>query len=153
VEIRQQTKPGNKADAYPRCGLTTPARLTGFPASTLLPSQASSLGAAKTERIRASGPIQTRNRETRPRETAPIFGQHAYLGGLGWIALDLSGSVPNDPSHDWAARTDGGLARDTTGQQNGCSQLKLQYLVESRVESKQSRHSLSWFTLAAPRPK
>lgn len=96
----------NKADAYPRCGLTTPARLTGFPASTSLPSQALSLAAAKTERIWASGPIQTRDRETRPRETDPFLGQHASLGGP--IALDLSGSVPNDPSHDLATRTDGG---------------------------------------------
>jgi hypothetical protein len=97
MENRQQTKLGNKADAYPRCGLTTPARLTGFPASTLLLPQALRLAAAKTERVRASGPIQTRDRETRPRETDPIFGQHSYLGGLGSIALDLSGSVPNDP--------------------------------------------------------
>lgn len=98
----------NKADAYPRCGLTTPARLTGFPASTSLPSQALSLAAAKRERIWASGPIQTRDRETRLRETDPFLGQHASLGGLGSIALDLSGSVPNDPSHDLATRTDGG---------------------------------------------
>ena len=105
MEIRQQTKLGNKADAYPRCGLTTLARLTGFPASTLLLSQALSFGAAKR---REFGLRVLSRQETERLALEPIFGQHAYLGGLGSIALDLSGSVPNDPSHDLATRTDGG---------------------------------------------
>lgn len=151
---RQQTKLANKADAYPRRGLTTTARLPGFTASTFAVPGSKPAGGSDEREYSGFGSLPDKRQRDSPSRDGPHFWaarhpRRTQVDRTGFVWIGSQGSLARlSYAHSWR------LARDTTAQQKSCSELKLQYLVESRVESKQSRHSLSWFTLAASsRPK